>query len=283
MTNLVSPDDIRFFEENGYLHLKNVIGAEELAALREFERKVSAAARVSRIPCPDYRYTADPRTGQNSLHQIIAAELRGGAFLDLFGNPDVLSIGDALIGSEFLPFLMILVVKRPGYGVSVPWHRDPSNYRVRPGINAGIYLDDATEENGMLYVVPGSHKDTGTDPQELVEEHGFHIPGSIPVAARAGDVVLHSEDLLHGSRVVRATTIRRVMYYGFQSIAEMTARGGKYNPAWVRYRLRMVGHAIRTRANSPVGLDETPYQWKLPPEYMFDLEPDEYVEMRIDS
>ncbi len=57
---VVSPDDVRFFHENGYLHLKSVVSPMELAALRAFEQDVSAATEASLIPSPNYRYATDP-------------------------------------------------------------------------------------------------------------------------------------------------------------------------------------------------------------------------------
>jgi hypothetical protein len=124
---------------------------------------------------------------------------------------------------------------------------------------------------------------TNVDVQELIEEHGFHIPGAIPVPAKAGDIVVHSENVLHGSRVVRAQSTRRVLYYCFRSIEEQLVRGGKYTPSWVRFMIRTAAHAIRARASSENGRGETPYEWKLSPEYRVTLQPDEFVELLIEG
>jgi 2-oxoglutarate-dependent dioxygenase len=280
----ISPADVRFFEENGYLHLRNVLSATEVASLRAFEESVSAPALGAIIPSSHYRFATDPKTGQRVLYRIDGAHLRGGAFLDVYGSPALLQIGEAIFGPDFVPMGLNLVVKRPGYGPSIPWHRDPSGFRVQPGINAGIYFDDATPENGMLSVVPGSHKgDLGIDLQEQIEEHGFNIPGAIPVPARAGDIVVHSENLLHGSRVVRANSTRRVLYYCFRSIEEQLSRGGKYTASWVQFMIRTAAHAARSRASSEIGRGETPYQWKLSPDYRVTLQPGEFVEMWIEG
>ncbi len=280
----ITPEDVQFFRENGFLHLKNVIGTEELAALRAFEEQVSGPAIASTIPSSHYRYATDPLTGRKVLYRIDAAHLRGGAFLEVYGSPALLTIGEAIFGPDFVPMGLNLVVKRPGYGVSIPWHRDPSGFQLEPGINAGIYFDDATEESGMLYVVPGSHKsDYRIDLQAQIEEHGFNIPGAIPVPTRAGDIVVHSENVLHGSRVVRGQHTRRVLYYCFRSVEEQLSRGGKYTPSWVQFMIRTALHASRLRAISDVGRGETPYEWKLAPNYRVTLQPDEFVELWIEG
>jgi len=279
----VSAEDVRFFHENGFLHLKGVVSANELAGLRAFEESVSAAAQAGPIPSSKYRYATDPETGTRVMYRINAAQAFGGAFLNLYGSPTHFRIAEAIFGPDFIPFGSAVVVKRPGYGPSIPWHRDPSGWRTTPGINLGVYFDDATPENGMLYVVPGSHRVTDLDLQHLIEEHGFHIPGSIPVAAKAGDIIVHNEHVLHGSRVVRAQSIRRVMYCNFHTIEEQLSKGGKYTPGWVRFFVRSGLHALSTRAASPVGQGETPYEWKLSLEYQCTLEPDQYVEMELED
>ncbi len=279
----VSPADVRFFQDNGFLHLKSVISPMELAALRAYEEKVSAAAQADLIPCSKYRYATDPVTGQRVLYRINSAETFGGAFLNLYGSPINFRIAEAIFGPDFLPFGAAMVVKRPGYGPSIPWHRDPSGWKIMPGINVGVYLDDATPENGMLYVVPGSHQATTLDVQQLVEEHGFHIPGSIPVPAKAGDIVAHNEHVLHGSRVVRAHGARRVIYCNFHSIEEQLSRGGTYTPSWARFFVRAGLHALRTRAASEVGRGETPYEWNLSPGYRVTLGAHDYVEMTLEG
>jgi ectoine hydroxylase-related dioxygenase (phytanoyl-CoA dioxygenase family) len=260
-----------------------VIAAPELASLRAFEEKVSAAAGTN-IPSSHYQFAADPLTGQRVLYRVNAAFLRGGAFLELYGHPRLLSIGEAIFGPDFVPLGLNMVIKRPGYGVSIPWHRDPSGFRLQPGINAGVYLDDATPENGMLSVVPGSHRpESRFDLQEWIEQHGFTIPGAVPVPARAGDVVVHSENLLHGSRVSRGGSTRRVIYYCFRSVEEQLSRGGKYTATWVQFVTRQAAHAIRVRAASPIGQGETPFQWRSSPEYRVTLAPDEFVELYVEG
>ena len=59
-------------------------------------------------------------------------------------------------------------MKMPGGGRQVEWHTDWGHY---PHTNddllaVGVPLDDSTEENGCLMVIPGSHKWTATNHHE---------------------------------------------------------------------------------------------------------------------
>lgn len=279
-TPAISPQQIQFFEDNGYVHLSGVIDAQELESLRAAEEELTAPAMQSRLHNADYTYVRDPKTSKMMLSRIDWLHTKGEAFLNLYGHPALLSIAEAIQGRDVIVpgGAFSMVVKSPGYGAAVPWHRDPAFCRTRHGINLGIYLDDATPQNGMLSVVPGSHKIEGIDLQEMIEEYGFDLPGAIPVPTRAGDVVIHSENVLHGSRVVRSQSKRRVIYYGFRTIEEQLARG--LDADWVRSKARITQFAIALRAAAKP--HETPFQPNpTSPEYRVELRANEYVELRI--
>jgi ectoine hydroxylase-related dioxygenase (phytanoyl-CoA dioxygenase family) len=279
-TACLTQEQIDAFEANGFLHLKGVIDPKELESLRQAEERLTAPALKTIVPSQDYTYRHDPKTGKRVLSRIDYVQTKGDAFLKLFGNPALLRIAESIQGRNVLPGGFALVVKTPGFGAAVPWHRDPAYCRVRHGVNMGVYLDDANEDNGMLYVLPGSHKRSDIEIEALIEEHGFKIPGAIPVHARAGDVVVHSENVFHGSRTVRSTSKRRVIYYGCRTTEEQLARG--LNADWVRAVAKVLFVALRLRAESEEGRGESAYQWRpLSPEYLPQLEANEFVEMRL--
>ena len=207
---------IASFESNGFLHVPGVVSDEELETLRASAAKITRIAAHDQITNPDYYYSRLPHLDKPVLHRVDFMQARSDSFLRLLGHPEILGIAESLQGRNMVAGAgFSMVTKSESYGVAVPWHADPAFCKVRNGINIGIYLDDADESNGMLWVVPGSHKNKEHDLQELVELHGFRIPGAIPVPTHAGDLVIHSEDVLHGSPVTHSHKPRRVVYYGY--------------------------------------------------------------------
>ncbi len=120
-----------------------------------------------------------------------------------------------------------LNVKRPG-GAPFPWHQDGLYWafgaeRLDKIASAAIYLDAGTQENGCLWVIPGSHrhgilkglKDRGvlgalyTDVDLLEGE-------AVPFEAPAGSVIWTHRDLVHGSQANRSTDSRRVFVISYQ-------------------------------------------------------------------
>ena len=105
----------------------------------------------------------------------------------------------------------MLFVKPAGFQGQA-WHQDEIYIptRDRSLIGAWIAMDDATVENGCLWVLPGSHR-TGylypqrnhNNPDEFdfsQESYGFDEAGEIPVEVKTGTVVFFNGYLLHRSR-----------------------------------------------------------------------------------
>lgn len=135
----------------------------------------------------------------------------------------------ALIGHDELSlFSDKLNVKRPG-GAPFPWHQEAPYWvfgaeRVDMIVSALVYLDDATKENGCLWVIPRSHR-SGT--LEGLEDRGVLgalytdvAPlggGAQPAELPAGSVLYFHHDLVHGSQSNRSRTSRRVFVAAYQA------------------------------------------------------------------
>ncbi|MDP6117489.1 MAG: phytanoyl-CoA dioxygenase family protein [Planctomycetota bacterium] len=113
-------------------------------------------------------------------------------------------------------------VKPPGFQGQA-WHQDEIYIptRDRSLIGAWIALDDATTENGCLWVIPGSHKTGMLYPQRehnnndefdfTLESYGFDESDEVPVEVKTGSSVFFNGYLLHRSRKNRGNTTRRVL------------------------------------------------------------------------
>jgi len=270
-----------FFHEHGFLHMPGVISPRELTVLRRACDRLVAPASRAVVRNADYCYAHVDSTG-SVLHRINNMLLKGPEFLQLWGHPRLLGMAESIQGSDMLPVALALVMKTPGCGLAVPWHRDPAFSTRAWGTNLGIYLDDADAENGMLHVIPGSHRRRCFDLAQAVAEHGFDLPGAIPVPVRAGDVILHNENLLHGSRQVQSQRQRRVLYFGIRCIPEQLSLRG-LDEQWVLAYGRILRLAIRSRGIGTFDV-ETPFTWHAcDPRYHQVLEEDAYVELRIDG
>ena len=278
----LTQEQVRFYEENGYLHVKDVIDLWEIDCLRVESMKMIDHCKRVRPPNDDYLYSMDPVTGNTILRRINGMYLKGNAFFALYGHPQVLGFAESVLGPNLVPWQDALVIKLPEYGVAVPWHRDPGHPRVHPPLDIDVYLDAATPENGCLYVIPGSHLWQGFDLQDMLDEHGFMLTGAIPVIAEPGDVVLHSPNLLHGSRVTRDKPLRRINYFAFFTIEEILSRGGPFDANLARSWISVMLQAIEARLQLPATAGEEPYLFNPTlPEFKVDSRALGYVERNI--
>lgn len=115
-------------------------------------------------------------------------------------SPAVLGLVWPLVGGGLWVRWDQAVVKRPGAG-SFPWHQDNGYSRLHhEHVQVWVALSASTEDNGGLRVVPGSHR--RRLPHRKVgqfEQVRGEVEGAVPLAAEAGDAVVFSSLLLHGT------------------------------------------------------------------------------------
>ncbi len=259
----LTADQIQSFEENGYIHLRGALEPWELAALdRDSKAIIDYARDLDTPPNDDYQYKVDPATGKKVLHRINRMYLKSDYFFAAWAQPRIMAAEASLYDANVMTGDDAIVIKMPDYGILVPWHgaqnRDKGKaWSIPPVINAGIYLDDATPESGCLWLIPGSFRWEGLDPQEWVDRHGFYLPGAIPVPAKAGDVILHREDLWHGSPTTRGGGYRRVFYVALGSPTKIV--NASKDPNVLKTRLSIFQKARQVRARLPESATEPAY------------------------
>ena len=126
----------------------------------------------------------------------------------------------ATLGDTAYFFFDQYVVKGPEGGLPFSWHQD-SGYVVGNGgpadhlpyLTCWCTLDDATEENGTVRVIPGSQRG-GIRPHrrdDASSDLAVAADGdAVTVAAKAGSIVAFSSLLLHATGANRSSAPRRV-------------------------------------------------------------------------
>lgn len=143
--------------------------------------------------------------------------------LRLYGHPDLLSIAEAINGSDFVPYNDVIFVKQPGLGGSVSWHQDGVTHWESPewdegihGFNFQVQLYECTPRN-CLWVVPGTHKLGRIDIKSLVANNNGseQLPAAVPLQCKPGDVTIVNRQTLHCSFANTSPDLRISMTFGF--------------------------------------------------------------------
>lgn len=273
---VISDDEARFFEENGYLILRGAIQGEELrrvqAAMMDLTEYGSMQVRTD----PDYAYGIGHKSGGKVLKRVEYVVDKRDEMKVLMANPFILNTVEKLMGPDLIPTWDSMVLKLPGEGIIVPWHRDAGAGQVgdKPIFNVDFYLD-AADEDTCVWVVPGSHKWPAEEVEAWLHRRrmcdqsvaDFRGTGAVPALMEPGDVLLHDILVLHGSPSNASDKLRRVVYYEFRT-AHVEDAIGPHVPAYVPLKQRMLLACIDRRKQAEwVDRGENAYVYNPPPPY----------------
>jgi hypothetical protein len=243
----LTPEQLAFYDENGYLVLPGRIPADMLERLRTAGAHWMAAGRgLDGAPDgDDYQFTDRP-SGRVMFRVDYIHDKGEPASLELLGSPEILGIAESLAGPNFVPTYESMVFKDAGDGAPIHWHQDAVHPRKHRITNVDIYLDESVAGAGALRVIPGSHRQAA-DICSLEESHSWDIPGAIEVPLAPGDVLLHDVMIVHGSPPALGNKLRRTIYYEFRA-AEQILDEGPWDAEWIDRRLRLLPLALAEHA-----------------------------------
>lgn len=220
----LSAEQIEHFEEFGYVTNIKILEEEHVDALtQELEEIADPNHPLHHL---FYEFHSNQSTDPNTVlfHSLGHWRISKG-FHDALWNPAFVKPASQLLGDKAVRFWHDQLFCKPaGHGGVVAWHQDYS-YWVRTvpmqHLTCWIGLDDATQENGCLNYVPGSHRwgllerlELGGEMdaifQQLTDEQQKQIK-PIPMELKKGHACFHHPLMLHGSYENKSDRSRRAM------------------------------------------------------------------------
>lgn len=223
MPEILTPEQIAFYEEHGYLvlerHLPDTIVEDIRAEIARFEDEAKTmTASNDRLDLEDSHTPETPRLRRIKLPHRISDMMR-----DLMYSDHILAPARDLAGPDLRLHTTKLNMKSAGYGAAVEWHQD---YAFYPHTNddilaIGVIIDDMAEENGPLMVFPGSHKGPVYDHHAdgvfagafLPEAVGLDMKDAVQLTGPAGSISIHHGRIVHGSALNTSDRSRRILFY----------------------------------------------------------------------
>ena len=258
----ISDDEIRFFDENGYVICRSVLHADELANFQ-----AESARLIDEIQSggpADKMCTRGPEGIPYYLNYLHA---NPNTFsLRLLAHPFVGDLLTRMVGPDFIPSYESLVFKLPGNGSSVPWHRDGNAETGSERVfNIDIYPDRSTVANSCVWVIPGSHLWERERAMEMIKRGRteFELPNAVPAEMEPGDVLLHHVKVLHGSTVNTSPELRRVVYFDNRA-ASWNDHYKWFSREVIEKRCRLYQYALRERAANPYPSDDEVFTYSPP-------------------
>ncbi len=215
-------DQAASFQQNGYFNVGPVLTPQELETARAaYDRIFGATEKPS-----SYRnlgQKAGEEVSKGAVLQIIDMWRLDPAFESLLHKPELLDAIEGLMGQPNICLYHDQALFKPAlHGDVVPWHQDNGYWHLEPpgAMSMWIALDDADEENGCMWVVPGSHlageaghQRAGQYVSQLKADADESLAVSVPLPA--GSAMIHHCRTLHMTRPNHTPRQRRawVMHY----------------------------------------------------------------------
>lgn len=223
---MLTQEQIAFYREQGYLGVENVLSQREVDDLR---RVTDAFVEKSREVVEHTEvFDLEPgHTPENpKLRRLKSPIEQHEVYRNALHHEKILDAVSQLIGYGLRCNGNKLNMKQPGYGSPVEWHQDWAFY---PHTNddllaVGVVLDDMTEDNGPLLVIPGSHEGPVYDHHldghfcGAVTDPTFSDKGTTPVMVKAGGITIHHVRMLHGSVSNTSDRPRRLLLFQYCAI-----------------------------------------------------------------
>ncbi|MGB7405903.1 MAG: phytanoyl-CoA dioxygenase family protein [Pacificimonas sp.] len=217
----------RQYQDDGYFAAEGLLTADEVSALRDEASAIADGERGEIMG-------TDLLTGDGpAIAKVLAIHFPHKAsdvMRDVVHQPKIVDILTKLIGPDVKCMQSMLFVKNAGKPGQA-WHQDEHYIATRDRSLTGVWiaLDDATIDNGCLWMHPGSHKhgvlwrtaphgDTRFDSSEEVQDYPYEREGGVPVEVPAGSVVFFDGYVLHRSlNNTRETGYRRAIVNHYMS------------------------------------------------------------------
>ena len=194
----LTPNEIRFYREEGYLYIPGAISREIAAQVREELIDIMASAGRT------YEQLCNNAGASGKLIQS-GQYLRDSALDSYINSPNLRSLASQLVEGEASIYMPFSAVKAGGGGGTFHYHQDNQyTFHDGPSVNLWMAVSPMSPENGCLNVVPRSHlngtisavQNPDGDGHRTVEVEPTQF---LPIRMNPGDIIAFSRLTLHGS------------------------------------------------------------------------------------
>jgi ectoine hydroxylase-related dioxygenase (phytanoyl-CoA dioxygenase family) len=198
----------RELAETGFTVLEDYMGAALLENMR---------ARVDQLLEEEGAAAGSEFKTEENARRLANLVDKGEVFREAIARPEMLALVESVLGDDFKLSSLNMRSANPNSSSVQPFHIDMGLLPDEKGYaacNCVWMLDDFTQENGALRVIPGSHN-WGKKPQnELADPYASH-PLELLVTGRAGTVVVMNAHAWHGGTANTTDKERRALHSFF--------------------------------------------------------------------
>jgi ectoine hydroxylase len=228
---MLSQDQIKSYEKQGYLHLSNWLKGESL------NQVIQAIDNIEQLDGPEF--FREKTSGK--IRTVFAPEKFDSSILALLGDSELPKIVEQLLNADFYLFQSKLNTKACLESGVWSWHQDFKFWKedgmlAPKALTVAIMLTDVEVANGPILAIPSSQQE-GEVESYLNNPDGVHdenlkymISQStlsnmvkkynpiIPFTGKAGDATIFHSNLLHSSYQNMGVIDRKLLMFTFNPI-----------------------------------------------------------------
>jgi ectoine hydroxylase-related dioxygenase (phytanoyl-CoA dioxygenase family) len=238
---VLTSDQRTRWDEDGFVILRQLLEPSLVKAQRDRAVELCRlAAAGERLPkgafvAPETNSWPGATAPEDFVSKVFLLHHWDPVFGPVSRDPRILAAVADLLGEDLDCFLSQFIFKNPG-AIGQPWHQDSYYFPFEPDHQVGIWIavTAATEQNGPLWVLPGSHR-------EAVHEHvadqrpeanvGYleivdhETADETCVLMAAGDVLVFDSHLMHRSTDNASDGVRAAMVYHYAAAGTVDRSG----------------------------------------------------------
>ncbi len=240
----LTPEQVAFYHENGYLSIPNIMPLDEVAWMRDVYDRLFAE-QAGRAVGDQFDLAGTDEEGQAAvLPQILGPAKYAPELRDSKLWVNAAHIVHQLLGQDALFGDGHMIFKPARTGAETPWHQDEAYWDPTldyTSLSVWVPLQEATVENGCMWFVPGSHhlevlphQSIGGDVRiHALEVLGADIGSAVACPLPAGGATFHGSRTLHATGPNRSDVPRRayILSGGLPAVPRPDDRRFQWNEA----------------------------------------------------
>lgn len=235
----LTTEGVEAYHRDGFIVVEDLISADELEALRTRLREYTHGGRdpgkihiqvEPRIKRGELKVD-HPGDGIRKLTHLVEYD---DVFQQLGLHDNIVGIVEQILGPDIKMFRNAMLLKPPRVGSQKGWHQDSPYWPIEPMelCSCWFALDDATEENGCMKVLPGGQKRGALPhirvPDDFVmEESCYDESEAVSAPVKAGGGLFFHSLVPHGTAPNNSDHWRRAIALSYMSSkARYTGQSG---------------------------------------------------------
>lgn len=245
----LTDEQFRQYQRDGYVVVDGLVSSEEVervkSRIREYVTEEREVTNFERMLEPDVEEASAVDAFEGEIEPVRKFEGLGmieadTVFRDLAHHEGILEVIKELQGPNLSLLRSAAMLKPPQVGSEKKFHQDAAYYPIQPRdhVTVWIALDEATEANGCMRVIPGAHLDglLGHEALEYetditIQERDYGVEDTVALLMDPGDVLFQHCLLPHFTEENTTDDWRRAFILAYmRSRSRFTDENP---PAWV--------------------------------------------------